>query len=349
MDPSPYSKVISVYRNKKILVTGCRGFKGSWMMLWLKMLGAQICGVGHAPNTEPNHSDLLNLVYPDRIELLEYDKLVQFMDEQKPELVFHFAAHPIITTGFNNPREYIWNNVMAATNILEASRHCESVKGIVFITSDKVYEDKNWIWGYKETDTLGGPDPYSTSKVCAEAVARCYIDSFEMPIAIARAGNVLGGGDWNHGRIIPDLVRAAAKKEFVNIHTPEATRPWQHILDALYGYLLLGKAFLDGRDVRGAWNFGPMEEMTVLDVAREAEKEWADITYSIDDSPVHKNMVNLLKIDSTKARKLLGWRNVLSMEKTIEYTITWYRRYYTHGECVSEEQIKKYEILQSLK
>jgi CDP-glucose 4,6-dehydratase len=213
------------------------------------------------------------------------------------------------------------------------------------VVSDKVYEDQNFRWGYREEgDQLGGVDPYSASKVCIEHIIRCYRDSYGMNIAAARAGNVLGGGDWAEKRLIPDIVRAAAKGEKVQVHTPNATRPWQHVLDALSGYLHLGKHILEGKDVNGAWNFGPDgDAMTVLRILEIAKKVWPEVEWEVDNLPTHPHMTYLLRIDNTKAKELLGWRPVWTMEEAVTKTVRWYRSYYKEGVVLSMEDIKEYE------
>jgi len=330
-----------IYKGKKILVTGCRGFKGSWMVLWLQKLGSEVIGYGHFPPTYPNHHDILNLSYNLREELLDHHTVNYFIEDQKPDLVFHLAAHAIVAKCFEDPRETFENNIMACTNLLDACRKV-GTKGVVFVTTDKVYEDENWIWGYRENDKLGGLDPYSASKVCMEHIIRCYRESYGMNIAVARAGNVIGGGDWSEKRLIPDIMKATAEGKKVIVHTPNATRPWQHVLSALDGYLLLGENILDGKDVNSAWNFGPEGEMSVLDVLKAAKRVWDKVDWIIEEKETHKHMVNLLKIDSTKARKL-GWNPPWNMEKSIEKAVDWYRQYYEQGAVISRNDIEDYE------
>jgi len=275
--------------------------------------------------------------------LLDFNKLREVMKREQPDLVIHLAAKAIVARTFTEPRETFENNVMGAVNILEVCRQCPSVKGIVMITTDKVYEDKNWLWGYREVDMLEGKDPYSASKVCVEQVIRCYRESFGMNIATARAGNVIGGGDWNEKRLIPDTMKATAKGEAVEIHVPNATRPWQHVLEPLSGYLLLGQKILQSEDVNGAWNFGPDSEMTVLEVLKVAQSVWPKIQYVIKEEETHRFMVNLLKIDSTKARKLLGWKPKWDMVHAVMMAVLWYKVYYETGHILTAEDIRDYE------
>ena len=333
-----------VYKGKKVLVTGHCGFKGSWLYLWLKRLGAEVIGYGHPPRTQPNHCELLKQwSWNEWGNLTEIDHLNQAIQHHNPDLIIHLAAKAIVACTFTEPQKTFENNVMGAVNILEAYRRCSTVKGIVMITTDKVYENKEWNYAYREIDELGGVDPYSASKVCVEQVIRCYRESFGMNIATARAGNVIGGGDWGEKRLIPDIVRAASKNEKVIIHTPNATRPFQHVLEALSGYLLLGQKILQGENVNRAWNFGPDGEMNVLEVLQIAREIWPKVQWEIDDTPTHPHMVYLLKIDSTESRKLLGWNPVWTMQQAVERTIIWYRTYYITEEIRSSLDIKDYE------
>lgn len=331
------------YKNKKVLVTGFCGFKGSWLMLWLKRLGAEVMGYGHPPNTKPNHHFLLGSS-PGRLgDLLDNDFLRIVMENFQPDLVIHLAAKAIVARTFDEPRETFENNVMGAVNILEACRQTPSVKGVVMITTDKIYENREWNYAYREIDDLGGVDPYSASKVCVEQVIRCYREAFGMKIATARAGNVIGGGDWSYKRLIPDIVRAAAKGETTIIHTPNATRPFQHVLEALNGYLLLGQKILQGENVNRAWNFGPEGEMSVLEVLQIAKSVWPAVKWEVDNTPTHPHMVYLLKIDSTESKKLLGWKPVWDMKEAVERSIYWYYLYYREGHIHSELDIEAYE------
>jgi len=333
------------YKGKRVLVTGHCGFKGSWCCLWLKKLGAEVVGYGHPPRTQPSHWNLLRPVeYRFGTEdLLDYRQLRAVVMTFKPDLIIHLAAKAIVARTFTEPRETFENNVMGAVNILEAARLCPSVKGVVMITTDKVYEDREWMWGYRENDELGGKLPYDASKVCVEQVIRCYRESFGMNIATARAGNVIGGGDWSEKRLIPDIVRAASRGEETIIHTPNATRPWQHVLEPLQGYLLLGAKILQGENVSKAWNFGPEGEMTVEEVLQTANLVWDKVKWRVDGTPTHPGMIYLLKIDSTEAKKELGWRPVWDMAHAVMMSILWYKIYYEQGILMSHLDLRDYE------
>lgn len=338
-----------VYKGKKVLVTGHAGFCGSWLSLWLKKLGAEVIGFGHPPRTVPNHYYIL---HPQEVflarfnkghDLLDYAVIHRTIKKEKPDIVFHIAAKAIVARTFSEPKETFENNIMATVNLLEACR-LENVRGIVDVTTDKVYADMNWIYGYREEgDKLGGIDPYSASKVCCEHVIQSYRESFGMNIAVARAGNVIGGGDWSEKRLIPDIVRATAKGEKVIIHTPNATRPFQHVLDALYGYLLLGQKILEGEDVNEEFNFGPTEDISVLEILKIAKKIWPEVEWEIDEASVHPYMIYLLKLDSTKAKRVLSWSPLLSISRAVEWTIGWYRNYYQKEKVSSEDNITTYE------
>jgi CDP-glucose 4,6-dehydratase len=332
------------YEGKRVLVTGHVGAKGSWLSYWLHLMGAKVYGISHPPQTTPNHYELLDLhsmldgdVHADISEIKEINNI-------SPDIVFHLAARAIVARTFEEPEYAIQSTVMGATHILELCRTCPSVKGIVVVTSDKIYSDKNWNWGYRENDEKGGTDPYSTSKICVEYISECYRKSFGLNIAVARAGNILAGGDWTEKRLLPDIARATAKGEKVIVHTPQATRPFQFVLEALSGYLTLGKAILEGRDVNGAWNFGPDgDPLTVLEVLQTAKSVWPAVDWVVDDTPTHPGMVYLLKIDSTKAKKELGWQPKWDMEHAVRMATLWYKIFYETGHIMTEQDIRDYE------
>jgi CDP-glucose 4,6-dehydratase len=228
--------------------------------------------------------------------------------------------------------------------VLELCRQCPETKAVVVISTDKVYANKEWHWGYREEDDLGDSSPYGASKVCVGQVINCYRTHYFPMIATARAGNVIGGGDWAHKRLIPDIVRATAHGDPVEIHTPNATRPWQHVLEPLSGYLTLGQKLLEKRsDVARPWNFGPEGEMTVLDIVKLAKEEWPEVKYNIVEEETHPSMVQLLKIDSTLSKEVLGWKPRWNMEAAVRNTIRWYKKYYEENEILTKIDIKRYE------
>lgn len=333
-----------IYKGKKILITGHTGIKASWLALWLHKLGAVVTGISHPPKPFPTHYELLglhNIIEKDVIaDISEIEEIETF----SPDVVFHLGAKAIVTRTFMEPESTFQHNIMGTVHILELCRQCPSVKGVVLIVSDKVYENREWNYAYRENDELGGIDPYSCSKVCIEHIIRCYRESYGMNIAAARAGNIITGGDWGESRLLPDIVRAASSGKTVAIHTPESTRPFQHVLEALQGYLILGEKILEDVDVNRAWNFGPdVGSLSVLELLTIAHKVWPKINWVVDNKPTHPHMVYLLKIDSTEARKVLGWRPQLKMAEAVEWAVDWYREYYESGKVITDGQIVAYE------
>jgi len=334
--------MFEIYKGKKVLITGHCGYKASWLAFWLNKLGAMVSGISHPPSSNPNHYEILNLKSILKNDIHSDISLVDEINSIKPDIVFHLAARAIVARTFREPEETFRCTIMGAVHILELCRQCKSVKGIVVATSDKVYFNNEWNYAYREIDTLGGDDPYSTSKVCVEHIIDCYRKSFDMNIPIGRCGNVIGGGDFSEKRLLPDVARATANNEKVIIHTPNATRPFQHTLDALQGYMLLGKAVLEERSVNKSWNFGPITDMTVEEVLKISKSIWPKISWEVDDTPTHKFMVYLLKIDSTESKKLLGWRPVWKMEEAVRKSIEWYKMYYEKGVINTEFDIDRY-------
>jgi len=344
-----------VYRGKKVLVTGHTGFKGSWLSLWLIKLGAEVIGYSLDPPTKPSHFELLNLDMVSIIgDIRDRDNLNTTFKTYKPDIVFHLAAQPLVRYSYINPVETFETNVIGTINVFEACKNTESVRAIVNITSDKCYENKEWIWGYRENDPMGGHDPYSASKGCAELVTSSYRRSFFTPddygkkhnilLASVRSGNVIGGGDWGEDRLIPDVVKAISKNEKLYIRNPKATRPWQHVLEPLSGYLMLGQKLLEGRkDFADAWNFGPNEEshINVETVVKSMKERWDRFEYEIDtESNPHE--AKLLKLDCSKAHTLLCWKPVWDFEKSLDVTVRWYKEYYGDGRIYSLKDLEEY-------
>lgn len=339
-----------VYNDRKVLVTGHTGFKGSWLSLWLKEMGATVTGVSLLPETEINHWRLLNLRVDDRIiDIRKLDALQQVFIEVQPEIVFHLAAQPLVRRSYRDPLETWSTNVIGTVNILEACRHLSSVRAIVSVTTDKCYENMEWSWGYRESDRLGGHDPYSASKASAELVAASYRNAYlntpSAPLlATARAGNVIGGGDWSEDRLIPDLVRALENNNFLEVRSPHATRPWQHVLESLSGYLLLGDRLLSGdKDVARAWNFGPEPQgnRSVIEVLDGLKQQWEAVAWRVTNKS-HPHETRLLYLDSSQAYTKLGWKPVWSFEKTLAKTAEWYKNWYKHQNVCSRYQIFDY-------
>ncbi|MCL0037606.1 CDP-glucose 4,6-dehydratase [Thermodesulfovibrionales bacterium] len=345
-----------VYRSKKVLVTGHTGFKGSWLSLWLIKLGAEVIGYALEPLTKPSHFELLNLDMVSIIgDIRDRDKLNTILKRYKPDIIFHLAAQPLVRYSYTNPVETFETNVMGTINLYEACKKTETVRAIVNITSDKCYENREWVWGYRENDPMGGYDPYSSSKGCVELVTSSYRRSFFNPdeygkkhnilLASVRSGNVIGGGDWSEDRLIPDIIRAISKNEKLHIRSPKATRPWQHVLEPLSGYLMLGDELLEGRkEFADAWNFGPNVEnhIAVGTVIKSIKKRWDRFEYEISRKGENPHEAGLLKLDCSKAQTALQWKPVWDFEKALDLTVRWYREYYEKGKIYSLEDIEEY-------
>jgi CDP-glucose 4,6-dehydratase len=350
-----------VYKGLRVLVTGHTGFKGSWLSAWLLNLGAEVAGYSIGIPTEPSNFKVIGLekmVSHNVGDVRHYGGLKEAFDRFKPDIVFHLAAQAITRLSYGMPRETFDTNVGGAVNVLECTRHCGSVRAAVIVTSDKCYKNVEWVWGYRENDALGGDDPYSASKACAEVVFHSYVKSFfSLPdsarAATGRAGNVIGGGDWAVDRIIPDCVRALSEGRRLEIRNPRATRPWQHVLEPLSGYLCLGANLLTGSDgVRGeSFNFGPGNDTgrSVEELTNEFLKWWEGGGYRIrEGAAAGKKESTLLKLDCDKALRYLNWKAVLAFDETAKMTALWYRRCYEgaanmHGFTVG--QIGEYSEL----
>ena len=323
-----------IFRDKKILVTGDTGFKGSWLSLWLSEMGAEVFGYALPPNHVDDNflvCELGKRVDHKNGDVRELSDLINYFDEIKPDIVFHLAAQALVLESYAHPHTTFTTNVMGTVNLFEAVRRTPSVKVVINVTSDKCYANNEWVWGYREKDPLGGHDPYSASKSASEIVTTSYLNSyFSKPnspnVASVRAGNVIGAGDWAENRIIPDFFRALKLEAPLSIRNPSATRPWQHVLEPLSGYLFLAaKLYQDGEKFQGAWNFGPMDVMnrSVEDLIQELLKRDNTLEYTVQPNQ-DASESHLLKLDISKAVKLLGWMPVLDFEKTVELTSAGY-------------------------
>jgi CDP-glucose 4,6-dehydratase len=353
----------NIYKNRRVLVTGHTGFKGSWLALWLHELGAEVTGLALPPNTEPSHFELIGLkTLINHIEgdIRDLETLKKPFDTTKPEIVFHLAAQSLVRKSYDDPKTTFETNIGGTVNVLEAIRHCPTVKAAVIVTSDKCYENKEWVWGYRENDSLGGHDPYSASKGGTEVVCSAYLRSYfnrngrgpHVGFATARAGNVIGGGDWAMDRIIPDCVRALSKGEPIIIRNPNATRPWQHALDPLSGYLLLAKRlFEDPERFSGPWNFGPVEsgEIKVIDLANKFVKTWG--SGQIDTPPSENSApheAHLLRLCVDRAVHELQWKPLLDSRAAIDWTVEWYKTWHLSDKdlrSLSLSQIRRFKEL----
>ncbi|MBK5719455.1 CDP-glucose 4,6-dehydratase [Dysgonomonas sp. Marseille-P4677] len=346
------------YNGKKVLVTGHTGFKGSWLSIWLEAMGAKVIGYSLDPYTEKDNfvlSKISNKIVDIRGDIRDKDTLVEVFSKYKPEIVFHLAAQPLVRLSYDIPKETYEVNLMGTINILEAVRVTDSVKVGVMITTDKCYENKEQIWGYRENEPMGGYDPYSSSKGAAEIAISSWRNSFFSPkdynlhgksIASARAGNVIGGGDWALDRIIPDCIRALEANKTINIRNRKAIRPWQHVLEPLSGYLQLAKKMWDApQEYCEGWNLGPRMESiaTVWDIASMVVEKYGsgELKDVSDSNAVHE--ANLLMLDISKAKFRLGWEPRMNLSQCLELTVDWYKRYSSeniYDLCI--EQIKKY-------
>ena len=346
-----------IYNGKTVLITGHTGFKGSWLALFLQKLGANIIGYSLPTPTEPSHYKLLNFSFESIIaDINEVRLLSETIARTEPEIVFHLAAQPLVRESYENPILTYQSNVVGSISVYEACRYCESVKAIVSITTDKVYENLEWVWSYRENDRLGGHDLYSSSKACMELMTKSYRNSFfplkefdishQILISTARAGNVIGGGDWAKDRLIPDIVKSTVKNEKTEIRNPQAVRPWQHVLEPITGYLLLGQKLLERkREFSGEWNFGPSAEdfLSVMDLTEVFKKKWEEAEFILKTTNRElRHEARLLKLDSTKAKIELGWFSVWSVEDTLEKTVEWYQNFYTANEVRSQQDLDEY-------
>lgn len=324
------------WSGKRVLVTGHTGFKGGWLSLCLADLGAFVYGIALPPEDGPAlFTDLaLQELVDHRIgDIRDLDTVRRIMQEARPEIVFHLAAQPLVTLSYDDPVSTFATNVMGTVHVLEACRQVGSVRALVVVTSDKCYENMSWCWGYRETDRLGGKDPYSNSKACAELVTQAYRDSFfadpaGLRVASARAGNVIGGGDWATFRLVPDAMRAFLANEALNIRNPDATRPWQHVLEPLRGYLLLAEALCDSPSAVGAWNFGPVQSdnVPVSVVATKLCRLWgAGARWESTATKGRVQEAQVLHVDSAKALRDLGWRSTISLDTALEWTVDWFK------------------------
>jgi len=345
-----------IYKGKTVLVTGHTGFKGSWLVYWLEKMGANVLGYSLEAPTSPNHIELLDLdIISITGDIRDQKKLNEVFAAYKPDIVFHLAAQSLVRPSYDEPVETYETNVMGTLKVLEACRKCDSVKAIVNITSDKAYENKEWVWGYRENDPMGGYDPYSSSKGCAELLVSSYRDSYfnlndygvkhNIALASCRAGNVIGGGDWAQDRLITDIMVAVSKGEKIKIRSPYATRPWQHVLEPLSGYLHIGQKLLEGKkEFAEGWNFGPSNEgsITVEGVVKHIQKYWSKIKYELNENENHPHEANLLKLDCSKAHIRLKWKDVWDSQTTFEKMTLWYKAYYENSEVLTQNDLDSY-------
>jgi len=351
------------YNNKTILVTGHTGFKGSWLSLWLKSLGANVVGVSVDVPSTPSHFDaakISNYVEDHRIDIRDSSSITTLIEQVQPDFVFHLAAQALVRPSYVDPLETIATNALGSANVLNALRSLSKPVVVVMITSDKAYDNVEWVWGYRETDRLGGKDPYSASKGMAELAIRTFVESYfnapdsNVRVGITRAGNVIGGGDWAVDRIVPDCMQAWSKNEVVDIRSPMATRPWQHVLEPLSGYLALGAKLAGGtKQLHGeAYNFGPPAHQNhpVKELIDEMAKYWDHVKWNdVSQSEEHLHEAGLLKLNCDKALFDLDWMPTLQFEETVRLTVEWYKQFYQSSDGLmydfSISQIEEYTRL----
>lgn len=344
------------YHKRRVLITGHTGFKGSWLAFWLHSLGAEICGAALPAEERPNHFSLLKMNFrSEACDIRNADALQKLLRDFQPEVVFHLAAQALVRRSYRNPLETIETNVLGTANLLEACRHCEAVRAIVVISSDKCYENREWEWGYRENEAMGGYDPYSASKGCTELLVSSWRRSFFHPLeygrthqtllASARSGNVIGGGDWAEDRLVPDLMKAAAAGQTVDLRNPQAVRPWQHVLEPLSGYLLLGQRLLAGdHKFAEAWNFGPagQNSISVAETARALAVCWPDISFRMYPQTDTPHEAGLLHLDCSKAHSRMHWHPVWNATETFQHTADWYRRFYRENQIYTADDLATY-------
>jgi CDP-glucose 4,6-dehydratase len=351
------------WRSKKVLITGHTGFKGSWLSLWLQSLRANVVGYALSPPTTPSLFEVARVA--DGMtsivgDVRDFEHLRAVVAEHCPEIVIHMAAQPLVRYSYDHPGETYSTNVMGTVNVLEAVRLSETVQVVVTITSDKCYENREWVWGYRENEPMGGHDPYSSSKGCAELVISAYRRSYfpaeeyqrhGVTLASTRAGNVIGGGDWAKDRLIPDIMNAMLENRPVIIRSPNAIRPWQHVLEPLSGYLLLAeKLWVHGPEFAQGWNFGPNDEdvKPVSWIVETLSNMWGEGARWEIDSALHPHEATYLKLDCSKARSLLGWSPKTCLSTTLEWIVEWYQGYQRKEDMrrLTEAQIERYEDME---
>ena len=352
--------IYAIYADRRVLVTGYNGFKGTWLCLWLKRIGADVLGIGDSLPSTPNMNEAVaadSLVRGMRVDINDYAKLFSVVTEFKPEFVFHLAAQALVRPSYEDPLGTLSTNVMGTAHVLEACRHCPSVRSIVIVTSDKCYRNNEWVWGYRENDPMGGHDPYSASKGCAELITASYIKSFfgqesygkthHVAVASARAGNAIGGGDWGKDRLIPDCFRALHDGKPIHIRYPSAVRPWQHALECLSGYLQLGAhLYTTGPKYGCGWNFAPIDMGDIWPVERVVQRIctlWGNGSYEVDKG-AQPHEAHMLCLDCTKANIEMGWRPQYKVAEALDVTVAWYREWSSNPDPIHMREVTMRQI-----
>ncbi len=352
--------MFKIYRDKKILVTGHTGFKGSWLISWLKFIGADVVGISLPHENDESlfaSTGIKNAINDYRLDIRDADQLSKIIQDEKPDFIFHLAAQALVRKSYIDPLLTWSTNLMGTVNVLDSLRKLDKKCSVIIITSDKCYDNVEWVWGYREHDRLGGPDPYSASKGSAELAINSYVKSFfneatNISICSARAGNVIGGGDWSDDRIIPDCVKAWSKGEVLELRNPNSTRPWQHVLEPLSGYLTLAMSLKEKPTIHGEpFNFGPIsgESKSVLNLVSEMAKHWDKVNWNsnyLEKESFYES--DLLKLNCDKALHLLNWKSCLQFKETIKFTVDWYKNFFkdpSYIEVFSKNQIVNYSEL----
>jgi|ETNmetMinimDraft_11_1059920.scaffolds.fasta_scaffold00160_19 CDP-glucose 4,6-dehydratase len=351
--------ISTLYKGKKVLVTGHTGFKGTWLSLWLNHLEANVVGVSVDIPSDPSHfvsANVSNEIDDYRLNICDAEGVKEIVSAVEPDIVFHLAAQALVRPSYDSPLKTLSTNAIGTANILDSLRSLEKPVVAVMITSDKAYDNVEWIWGYRETDRLGGKDPYSASKGMAELAIRAYVESFfnsldsNVRVGITRAGNVIGGGDWAVDRIVPDCMQAWSLNQVVDIRSPQATRPWQHVLEPLSGYLLLGVNLTESMSYHGeAYNFGPNanQNHSVSDLINEMEKYWDRVQWNdVSQNEEHVHEAGLLKLNCDKALFDLKWRPALKFDETVRMTVEWYKKYYQYTELETSGTMYDFTVSQ---
>ncbi|HYR84495.1 MAG TPA: CDP-glucose 4,6-dehydratase [Terriglobia bacterium] len=350
------------WNGRRVFLTGHTGFKGSWLALWLQALGAETTGYSLPAPTDPSLFELARVssgMTSIAGDIRDFESLKRTLAEKKPEVIIHLAAQSVVRYSYDNPLETYSTNVMGTANLLEAIRQLQLPCAVVNVTSDKCYENKNWVWGYRESDPLGGHDPYSNSKACAELVMSAFRESYFNPanaaqsrvvVASGRAGNVIGGGDWTQDQLVPDIMRAFIAGRPVRLRNPAAVRPWQFVLEPLRGYLVLAEHLSKrGFEFAESWNFGPVDgdAQPVSWIVKHIASLWGSGARSESDAGVHPHEAQLLKLDISKARSRLGWSPKMRLSQTMEWVVEWYKAYQDKKDIreTTEAQISRYENL----
>jgi CDP-glucose 4,6-dehydratase len=342
------------WRSKRVLLTGHTGFKGAWMSLWLHSMGAKVQGFALSPPTSPilfEEAKVAGLIHSSLGDIRDFAAVSKVVKDFKPEIVFHMAAQPLVRYSYEAPLETYATNVMGTANLLESIRTVDSVRAVVNVTTDKCYENREWVWGYREDEAMGGYDPYSSSKACSEIITAAYRQSFfdkaGIAVATARAGNVIGGGDWAKDRLVPDILRAFENKQPVSIRNPNSIRPWQHVLEPLSGYLLLAeKLCAESTNFSQAWNFGPKDDdaKPVGWIVEALASKWGEeASWSFDEGD-HPHEAHYLKLDISKARQSMGWSPRWTLDQALDHVIEWHNKWLSGGNVrnICLKQIERY-------